>query len=279
MKRFFEDQKGQKIAANLYGKDTNPLVILLHGGGQTRHAWDMASRIISEAGFFVIAYDLRGHGDSFWSKEGDYSISSHKEDLINIINQIGKSANLVGASLGGMTALALSGDIESSPLCQSLVMVDIGIYPDEQGSNKIVEFMQSGKSGFKSLEEAAEAISQYLPHRKKPKDLSGLNKNLKLRDDGKYYWHWDPKFLERKQGKDRGDFFKDQEESAKRVKVPTLLIRGALSDVLTEPDKDLFLKTIVHSEFKEIKEAAHMVAGDKNDIFADSIISFLIKHN
>ena len=142
--------------------------------------------------------------------------------------------------------------------------------------------MQSGGSGFNSLEEAAEAISKFIPHRKKPKDLSGLNKNLRLREDGKYYWHWDPKFLQRRSERkqdEESEFYKDQEESAKNVKIPTLLIRGALSDVLTEDDKNLFLNTIKHSEFREIQEAAHMVAGDKNDIFAESIISFLTKNN
>ena len=74
MERIFKDKDGQTIAATIYGQEENPLVILLHGGGQTRHAWDQASKNISEAGFHVVAYDLRGHGDSFWSKEGDYSI-------------------------------------------------------------------------------------------------------------------------------------------------------------------------------------------------------------
>jgi len=282
MERIFEDHEGQNIAATIYGQEENPLVILLHGGGQTRHAWDEASRNISESGFYVVAYDLRGHGDSFWSKEGDYSIKAHKNDLINIIKNLGKSAHLVGASLGGMTALMLAGDQSLSNLCKSLVMVDIGIYPNSEGSDKIVQFMQSGGSGFNSLEEAAEAISKFIPHRKKPKDLSGLNKNLRLREDGKYYWHWDPKFLQRRSERKQDEeskFYKDQEESAKNVKIPTLLIRGALSDVLTEDDKNLFLNTIKHSEFREIQEAAHMVAGDKNDIFAESIISFLTKNN
>ena len=282
MERIFKDKDGQTIAATIYGQEENPLVILLHGGGQTRHAWDQASKNISKAGFHVVAYDLRGHGDSFWSKEGDYSIEAHKKDLISVIESLEKPSHLVGASLGGMTALSLAGDLSLSALSKSLVMVDIGIYPNPEGSDKIVQFMQSGGSGFSSLEEAAEAISRFIPHRKKPKDLSGLNKNLRLKEDGKYYWHWDPKFLQRRSKRKPGEeseFYKDQEESAKNIKIPTLLIRGALSDVLTEEDKDHFLNTIKHSEFKEIKEAAHMVAGDKNDIFAESIISFLTKSN
>lgn len=282
MERIFKDKDGQTIAATIYGHEENPLVILLHGGGQTRHAWDQASKNISEAGFHVVAYDLRGHGDSFWSKEGDYSIKAHKKDLISVIESLEKPSHLVGASLGGMTALSLAGDLSLSALTKSLVMVDIGIYPNPEGSDKIVQFMQSGGSGFSSLEEAAEEISRFIPHRKKPKDLSGLNKNLRLKEDGKYYWHWDPKFLQRRSERKPGEeseFYKDQEESAKNIKIPTLLIRGALSDVLTEEDKDHFLNTIKHSEFKEIKEAAHMVAGDKNDIFAESIISFLTKSN
>ena len=73
-------------------------------------------------------------------------------------------------------------------------MVDIGVYPNQEGSEKILDFMSSAKKGFSSLEEAAHHISKFLPHREKPKDLSGLHKNLR-RKDNRFYWHWDPKFI------------------------------------------------------------------------------------
>ena len=151
MFKTFKNLEGRDIAASVFGEESNPLVVFLHGGGQTRFAWDKAAESISQKGFFVITYDLRGHGDSFWSEEGNYRIHHHKEDLISIIENFDQPANLVGASLGGMTSLSLAGDPNHSKLCKTLIMVDIGIYPNQEGSDKIVEFMRSAADGFASL--------------------------------------------------------------------------------------------------------------------------------
>ena len=264
-----------KIAADVWGSNNQELVILLHGGGQTRHAWGETGKKLAEAGYHSVALDLRGHGDSEWDADGDYSIRAYKDDLVSVINEIGQPARLVGASLGGMASLALAGDEINSNLCTALIMVDIGIYPDPVGSDRIVSFMLSGEKGFDSLEDAAKSISDYLPHRKQPKDPEGLKKNLRLKDDGRYYWHWDPRFIRRRPGsRDRG-YFDLQLKAAEKVTIPALLIRGALSDVVTMEDVDYFLSVISHAKFVEIEKAAHMIAGDRNDIFAEEAIKFL----
>jgi pimeloyl-ACP methyl ester carboxylesterase len=264
-----------KIAADIWGSNNQELVILLHGGGQTRHAWGDTGKKLAEAGYHSVALDLRGHGDSEWHADGDYSIRAYKDDLVSIINEIGKPARLVGASLGGMASLVLAGDEINSDLCTALIMVDIGIYPDPVGSDRIVSFMLSGEKGFDSLEDVAKSISDYLPHRKKPKDLEGLKKNLRLKGDGRYYWHWDPRFIRRRPGSRDRRYFDLQLKAAEKVTIPTLLIRGALSDVVTMEDVDYFLSVISHAKFVEIEKAAHMIAGDRNDIFAEEAIKFL----
>ena len=264
-----------KIAADVWGSNNQELVILLHGGGQTRHAWGDTGKKLAEAGYHSVALDLRGHGDSEWHADGDYSIRAYKDDLVSIINEIGKPARLVGASLGGMASLVLAGDEINSDLCTALIMVDIGIYPDPVGSDRIVSFMLSGEKGFDSLENVAKSISDYLPHRKKPKDLEGLKKNLRLKSDGRYYWHWDPRFIRRRPGSRDRRYFDLQLKAAEKVTIPTLLIRGALSDVVTMEDVDYFLSVISHARFVEIEKAAHMIAGDRNDIFAEEAIKFL----
>ncbi len=272
---YFKGHGDIKIAADVWGSNNEELVILLHGGGQTRHAWGETGKKLAEAGYHSVALDLRGHGDSEWHADGDYSIRAYKDDLVSIINEIGKPARLVGASLGGMASLVLAGDEINSDLCTALIMVDIGIYPDPVGSDRIVSFMLSGEKGFDSLEDVAKSISDYLPHRKKPKDLEGLKKNLRLKGDGRYYWHWDPRFIRRRPGsRDRG-YFDLQLKAAEKVTIPTLLIRGALSDVVTMEDVDYFLSVISHAKFVEIENAAHMIAGDRNDIFAEEAIKFL----
>ena len=271
----FKLRSGLSIAASSWGSESDPLVILMHGGGQTRHAWGNTGEVLGLSGFHVLAIDLRGHGDSDWHPDGDYSIDAYKSDLVFILNQLGKSASIVGASLGGMVAFSLAGDLENGELVNALVMVDIGLYPNEKGSDQIINFMQSGNKGFASLEEASEAISGYLPHRKKPKDNSGLEKNLRLKEDGRYYWHWDPKFIKGRTIKKEIDQKAINKKVAKNINVPTLLIRGALSNVVTQDEVDDFLLALPHAEFEEIEKASHMIAGDRNDIFAASAIDFL----
>ena len=271
----FKGQGGLKIAADVWGSDNKKLVILLHGGGQTRHAWGETGKKLAEAGYHSVALDLRGYGDSEWHSDADYTIKAYKEDLVSIIKEINKPASLIGASLGGMASLLLAGDEVNSNLCTSLIMVDIGIYPDPAGSDRIVSFMLSGEAGFESLEDVAKSISDYLPHRQKPKDLQGLKKNLRLKEDGKYYWHWDPRFIRRRPGSRDKGYFDLQLKAAQKVVVPTLLMRGALSDVVTMEDVEYFLSGIGHAKFVEIEKAAHMIAGDRNDVFAEEAIKFL----
>ena len=280
MNRVFKVSEDREIIASEWGDNVNPLVIMLHGGGQTRHSWKGVAAKIANLGFHVIAHDLRGHGESFWDSEGDYTFDAHRDDLVRIIQQLGKKANLVGASLGGMISLSLAGHEEENKHCSGLIMVDIGMRPNDEGSDRIVEFMRSGAKGFASVEEAADAVSGYLPHRERPKDISGLKKNLRLKEDGRYYWHWDPLFLTDRtgMGEVREERFKQLENSAKRITVPTLLVQGALSDILTDKEKEEFLNTVPHARFAEIQQATHMVVGDKNDIFAEAIVDFLSEH-
>ena len=275
----FKVSSGLNIAASSWGRDSDPLVILLHGGGQTRHAWGETGEKLSQNGFYVLALDLRGHGDSDWHPNGEYGVDNYKKDIVSILKEIKKPAAFIGASLGGMTSLSIAGDPELREKCWALVMVDIGLYPNLEGSQEIVEFMHSGSEGFASIGEAAESVANYLPHRKRPRDNRGLEKNLRLKDDGRYYWHWDPRFLDSRPKDIPEDYKEKQKSFAKVVETPTLLIKGAMSNILTQNEVDDFLKVITHSEFVEIKDAAHMVAGDRNDIFAAAAIDFLENHS
>ena len=275
----FKVSSGLNIAASSWGRESDPLVILLHGGGQPRHAWGETGKKLSQNGFYVLALDLRGHGDSDWHPDGEYGVDNYKKDMVSILKEVKKPAAFIGASLGGMTSLSIAGDPELREKCWALVMVDIGLYPNLEGSQEIVEFMHSGSKGFASIEEAAESVANYLPHRKRPRDNRGLEKNLRLKDDGRYYWHWDPRFLDSRPKDIPEDYKEKQKAFAERVEAPTLLIKGAMSNILTQNEVDDFLQVITHSKFVEIKDAAHMVAGDRNDIFAAAAIDFLENHS
>ena len=264
---------GLTIAGDSWGgTNDGPLVMLLHGGGQTRHAWKGAGEILGRAGYRAVAFDARGHGDSEWAAASDYGPDHMIRDLGCVVAAIGGNRPvLVGASMGGGTSLMAIGEahIEAS----ALVLVDMAPRIEAEGTAKIQAFMYQKPEGFDSLEEVAEAIAGYQPHRPRPRSLDGLAKNLRLGANGKYRWHWDPA---RRQSQTTTDERRDRmSRSADRLEVPTLLVRGGLSDVLSEAGAQSFLEQCPHAEYVNVADAAHMVAGDRNDIFADAVIEFL----
>jgi pimeloyl-ACP methyl ester carboxylesterase len=271
---FFEGASGVRIAADYWGDDNGPLVILQHGGGQTRHAWKDAGEALGAAGYYAVAFDARGHGDSDWSPEGEYELDAMVEDLQCVVNALGKGRPaLVGASMGGVCSLVAVGEARLD--AAALILVDVAPRIEKEGVERIGAFMGQKPEGFDSLEEIADAISNYQPHRKRSKDLSGLAKNVRLAANGKYRWHWDPQIRARRM--DIEERRKRLEECARRLTVPTLLVRGGLSDLLTEEGVRDFLRLAPHSEYVNVKDAAHMVAGDRNDVFASAVIAFLTR--
>ncbi|MCU0339783.1 MAG: alpha/beta hydrolase [Spirosomaceae bacterium] len=190
----FETQPNFFITADGWGSPASPPVLLLHGGGQTRHSWGDTARFLAQNGWYAIAYDARGHGDSDWDEEANYLADALVGDLRAIVAQLNTKPALIGASMGGITSLILEGE-SPQPLASAVVLVDIAPKPEQKGIERIFAFMSSHlESGFASLEEAAAAVAAYLPHRTQPTDLSRLEKNLRFRH-GRYYWHWDPTML------------------------------------------------------------------------------------
>jgi pimeloyl-ACP methyl ester carboxylesterase len=255
-----------------------PPVILAHGGGQTRHSWGGTAEALAASGHEVLSIDLRGHGDSGWSPDKDYSMAAYAGDAHAAAEWVGRPVCWVGASLGGMTGLHAVHDRPDHFL--SLVLVDITPAPAKAGVDRILEFMSAkSEEGFGSLEEAAEAISAYQPHRPRPRDLSGLAKNLRRGDDGRYRWHWDPAFLWDRTGHDsehaRDEHHRELSMKARTLTLPTLLVRGRLSDLVTEAEVEAFLELVPHAEYVDVADAAHMIAGDKNDVFTTAVVSFL----
>jgi non-heme chloroperoxidase len=263
---------GVMIVGDSWGDPTGPLVLLQHGGGQTRHAWRGAGEALGAAGYHAVAFDARGHGDSDWAPDGEYGQDPMVEDLKCVIEALGnRRPVLVGASMGGGVSLVAIG--EDRVDATALVLVDIAPRIEPAGADKIQAFMSQKPEGFSSLEEVADAIANYQPHRKRPRNLDGLAKNVRLGEDGKYHWHWDPRFRA-----GRRDFEARRqrlEACAMNLKLPTLLVRGGLSDVLSEEGARSFLEMCSHSEFVNVTDAAHMVAGDRNDIFSGAVIDFL----
>ena len=267
---------GVRLAADIGGDPTAPSVILMHGGGQTRGSWGGAAKDLVAAGYYVIALDLRGHGESDWAPDGDYRLDAFIADLRSVIATLPRPPALVGASYSGFAALTAVGEGEAG-LASALVLVDVTPSVDQDGAETIIRFMESAPHGFGSVDEAADAVSAYLPHRPRPRATGGLAKNLRKRDDGRFYWHWDPEFI-RTVRRERIIAGQRMTEAARRIRIPTQLIRGSHSEVVTAEAVAEFRALVPAAEYAEVADARHMIAGDSNDSFAAIVAGFLRRH-
>jgi pimeloyl-ACP methyl ester carboxylesterase len=263
-----------ELAAEAWGDPARPPVVLLHGGGQTRHAWAGTAATLAEAGWYALAVDQRGHGESDWAPDGNYDRLRYADDVIDLARALDSRPVLVGASLGGISSL-LAIHRATTPIARALVLVDIATRMEQKGLERIFEFMHAQPNGFASLEEAADAVAAYNPHRRRPKDLSGLKKNLRQGEDGRWRWHWDPRFIEQKYPAEPPQQWNALDDAASSLTIPTLLVRGRMSDILSEEGARVFLDQVPHAKFADISNAGHMVAGDRNDLFTDAVLAFL----
>jgi len=263
---------GLRLAAEAWGDPAHPPILLSHGGGQTRHSWQGTARILARRGWYVINYDHRGHGDSDWSPDGAYRLELHAADQQCIARSCSEPPIVVGASLGGLSALLAQGESDA-PLYRAIILVDITPQMDQRGAQEIMAFMESTHSaGFDTLDEAAEVIARYTG-REKRVSPRGLEKNLRRGDDGRYRWHWDPAFLGL-----RGDFSGAPERliaATRNVGVPIMLVRGRDSNIVTEAVAREFLEIVPDAVYVDVADARHMVVGDRNEVFTEAVLGFI----
>lgn len=277
----FRGAEGVSLVADAYGNPASPAVLFMHGGGQTRFSWGRAAQRFADQGYYALTLDLRGHGQSQWSPTGSYDIQHFVDDFNAVLDQLPDNEQLpivVGASLGGVTALLGVGNAQS-PCVSHLVLVDVVPKMNEEGKARITGFMRDNIEGFDSHEHAAEAIARYLPHRPRPKDTSGLKKNLRTGDDGRYYWHWDPEFMSQDKDINEESTKRRMEDASRKIAVPVLLVKGALSEIVDEEGLEHLRQLIPHVNVVDVSEAAHMVAGDNNDDFGAVVLQFLSKNS
>lgn len=263
------------IAASAWGEEGSPLVLMLHGIGQTRHSWRQAGPDLAAQGFRVLTLDARGHGDSAWAADGQYDLPRLADDLLAVLAQVPGRATLVGASMGGLTALLAA---EAQPeRVRSLVLVDIVARAKEEGSQRIRSFMSGNVGGFATLEDAAEAIADYLPHRRRNPNPQGLRKNLRQGEDGRWYWHWDPAIMSMQGGEHREQSQTLALRAGATLTCPTLLVYGRSSDVVDEEAIAEFQAVVPHLETRSLRDAGHTAASDVNDAFTEAVVDFCLR--
>ena len=275
---------GIRLVADADGDPQAPPVLLAHGGGQTRHSWGTTVRVLAERGWRAYSIDLRGHGESAWDPDGDYTMDAFAGDIRAVARSFAQPPALVGASLGGLSclvAIAEAPAADGPAVARALVLVDVAPRIEAAGRDRIGSFMiEHMEEGFGSLDEVADAIQRYNPHRPRPRDLAGLKKNVRLREDGRWVWHWDPRFITGRLGsrdETRSSLIDATrlQDAARALTIPTLLVRGRQSDLLSEAGAQEFLELVPHARFVDVANAGHMVAGDRNDLFNNAVVSFL----
>ena len=279
---YFTTPAGNRLAYNAFGPSDGRPILFFHGGGQTRHAWGGAGKAFGALGWRAWTVDLRGHGDSDWVV-GCYEMEHFVADMRAIIAAQPQAPVIVGASLGGITALQANAGAQ---VTAALVLVDITPRTNPVGLLRILNFMLAHTDGFAELSDAAAAVAAYQPQRGQRADNSGLKKNLRRHDDGRWYWHWDPSMLQMFQSRrDEHDLAESPQQDLDRTErlyqvaealtQPVLLVRGGQSDVVSVENMQEFQQRIPHAQVVDVSGAGHMVAGDRNDIFLEAVLGFL----
>lgn len=270
----YVEANGLKFHYLDWGNPTNPPLVLLHGVGQTCHTWDLFAAAMSPH-FHVMAFDQRGHGDTDWAADKDYSRRSMVKDAEGFTTALGLDRFfLTGMSMGGANSLSFTAN--NPDRVEALVVVDVGPRVENKGVQNIRNFMKDFRE-FDSLDEAAAVIHKFNPRR----PLEIIRKytvvyNLKQLPSGKWTWKYDTYFSE---GHSRIDVKQMQQElsqEVKKISCPTLLVKGAESDVLSLDGARLLQTAIPGSEFALVAGAGHSVMGDNPPGFEAAVREFYL---
>ena len=261
------------LSVSLQGPSDAPSVLLAHGFGQTRHAWDGTIAELLKAGFQCISYDARGHGQSARNPpELAYQDRQFCDDLIELAGALPQPPVLVAASMGGLAGMLA--EARWPGLFRAMVLVDITPRWDIRGVERILAFMSAHPQGFDSLEAAADAIAAYLPHRPR-KNSHSLQRVLERADDGRWYWHWDPRLVPELGAIDDQQRQAQMVQAATQIRCPVLLISGGRSDLVSADSIHEFLSLVPQAEHLQLANATHMLAGDDNTAFTAAVLHYL----
>ncbi|HEX5754967.1 MAG TPA: alpha/beta fold hydrolase [Arenimonas sp.] len=247
-------------------------LLLAHGFGQTRQAWSATQQRLAANGYTSLSWDARGHGQSGRNPaHRPYRAEQFVADVVHAAQATGAAPVLVGASMGGLTGLIAQ---QRARPFSALVLVDIAPRWEPTGVARILDFMGAHPDGFDSYTHASEEIARYLPHRRERKGEAQLRHLLRAGVDGRLRWHWDPRLL--------AEFIPDTrgietllDDAARSLDVPTLLISGGRSDLVSHDHVAHFLDLVPHARHVRLPDATHMLAGDDNDAFTETLLNFL----
>jgi pimeloyl-ACP methyl ester carboxylesterase len=265
---FFVELSYGRLHYLRWGMPDHAPVVLLHGVNQTCHSWDEVAPLLCDR-FTVFAVDQRGHGQSAWARDGDYGLDAMVGDLLEFTRLLApRRLAVVGMSMGAAHAIALTARQPRD--VSHLAVVDFAPRIRQEGADKIRQMFELSWASF---EAAVEQMARFNPRRSLDNIRERLRHSLSQRPDGSWGWRLDPALPRhpRFQGGSVGSW-----EDIEKVRCPTLLVRGAESDVLAPEMAETMLERLPRARMVTIPRAGHSVAGDNPDDFTKALLPFLL---
>lgn len=264
---------GLKLAYQEWGSPTAPPIVMLHGFGVSGHMFDEFAERMQDQ-YRLLALDQRGHGDSDWSAEGDYSRDAFVSDLEGFRKALGlDSFILIGHSMGGLNSVAYANAYPQH--VRALVLVDVGPEAAREGVDNIARFTRGPDE--LEFEEFVEMAHRFNQRRTIENIRERMRHRLKPTESGKWTWKFDRRFREPDAGLKIGSSLGDDEswQLFRNISVPTLLVRGGESDVLTQEVAERCTQEIPRARLVVVPGAGHSVPGDNPDAFTEAVREFL----
>lgn len=267
----FDGFGGVPLIGECWGDKDQPAVLLLPGAGQSKRAYREAARALAQAGRWAVCVDLRGHGESGRPGDGRYDLDAFAQDVVAVLRQMNTRPVVIGASLGGMVALAALGESDTD-LASALILVDAAPDIRREEAKRVRALMRRYSDGFSSLEEAAHAVQELSPRRQTPVTGEDLRGRLSVGPDGRLHWPWDEDSIS---GINAEQVAPRLATAAIRIKLPVLLIRGGESRIVSRAAIERLHGLLADAELVEIAGAGHLVSSDCSDDFNAVVLDFL----
>lgn len=249
-----------------------PAIVFLHGGALNAHTWDVVCLGLRDR-FHCLALDLRGHGDSDWSPEIDYSATALAGDLDEFIDRLGLTCVvLVGHSLGGIAAMEFAS--RQHLRVAGLVLVDVGPEMRPEGTRRILEFLAEGAE-LPSPEHFVQRALRF--NRRRHPDLlrASILHNLKQLPNGAWTWKYDRRHFGAVDPSESDRATRALAGRLPHISCPVLVMRGERSDVFSSEDAAWVIQRVADGRSTTVPDAGHTIQGDNPQAFVAVLLTFL----
>ena len=257
-----------------WGDPTKPPILMLHGFAQQAHSWDFVALAFADK-HRIIALDQRGHGDSDWAPDGDYTPETQQQDIAAIVDKLNLDGFvLMGLSMGGRNSFTYASN--NPERVRALVIVDAGPENVRLGTQNIQRFVEQDDQ-LDSIDAFVDRVVSYNPRRDPVQIRGSIINNLKELSNGKWTWKYDkilrsPGRMGQHQDPDTTKRLWNYLES---LSCPTLVVRGDRSDVISTETTDEMHKRIPSSRLAIVENAGHLVMGDNPSGFESAVTKFI----